>query len=146
VLSAALVLAACGEKADSEGDDQGPMMPTAVTPTPNPAPAATPAPGGTPAPTPTPTPNPTPTPGPTVTVAYVQDVKPILDQDCVRCHSSLGSYRGAMGSARPGDPSSPLVVVTQPGGSMYSHLSGDRTGRSNLIRRWVVENGAAETR
>lgn len=142
LVGAALVLGACGEKAAFEDDDDGLAAPTAVTPTPSPTPVATPAPGSTPAPAPTPT----PTPAPPASVSYVQDVKPILDQDCVRCHSSLGSYRGVMGLVRPGDPSSPLVVVTQPGGSMNGYLSGDRTGRSNLIRRWVVESGAAETR
>ncbi len=104
------------------------MMPTAVTPTPTPTPAATPAPGGTPAPTPT------PTPAPTVSVAFVQDVKPILDQDCVRCHSGMGSYRGVMGSVRPGDASSPLVVATQPGGSrrVPSHTPSCRYSTPSL--------------
>ncbi len=29
---------------------------------------------------------------------------------------------------------------------MYRHLSGDQAAKSALIRRWVVENGAAQSR
>jgi hypothetical protein len=29
---------------------------------------------------------------------------------------------------------------------MYGHLSGDRAAKADLIRRWVVDNHAAENR
>ena len=139
-LGTALVGVACGEKESGFDDEHGPLAPTASTPAPTPAPSATPSPGTSPSPAPS------PTPAPTVTVAYQQDVKPILDQDCASCHGSLGSYQGVMGLVRAGDPSCTLVRVTQLGGSMYGHLSGDRAARSDLIRRWVVDNGAAQSR
>jgi hypothetical protein len=46
----------------------------------------------------------------------------------------------------PGSASSPLVVVTRSDGAMYGYLGTDAASRSDLIRRWVVENGAAESR
>jgi hypothetical protein len=90
----------------------------------------------------------------TVTVAYTQDIKPILDADCVRCHSSsnrsggvdLSSYATVMRVVSAGSSSSTLVRMTQSGGAMYSYLSGDRASKSALIRSWVVDNGAAQSR
>jgi len=90
----------------------------------------------------------------TVSVAYTQDVKPVLDADCVRCHSAsnaragvdLSSYASTMRVVQAGSASSLLVRVTQSGGSMYTYLSGDRASKSSLIRSWVVDNGAAQSR
>lgn len=90
----------------------------------------------------------------TVNVAYTQDVKPVLDADCVRCHSAsnaragvdLSSYASTMRAVQPGSASSLLVRVTQSGGSMYTYLSGDRASKSSLIRSWIVDNGAAQNR
>jgi hypothetical protein len=138
-LLAVVGLAACGGGAGSEhdGEDHSPTGPSATvtpTPQPNPTPAATPDPG-TPAPAPA-----------AASVAYEQDVRPILAADCERCHGQFGSYAGTMAYVVAGSASSPLVRATQSGGSMYSHLSGDRTGKAALIRSWVVENGAAQSR
>ena len=142
ILATVLLAAACGSAArenEREGDDghddqlAGPSATTTTpgaTATPSPTPAPTPAGGG----------------AATVTVAYNPDIKPILDSSCRSCHAQLGSYAGTLLVVRPGDPSSPLVVKTQPGGSMNSKLPGDRAANAELIRRWVVENGAAQSR
>ena len=62
-------------------------------------------------------------------IAYVQDIKPIFDRDCLCCHStrdargsySVTWYAEAMRGQRPGDASSSVVVDCSPG-SMYSVL------------------------
>ncbi|MEP7309375.1 MAG: hypothetical protein ABJA98_28050 [Acidobacteriota bacterium] len=50
-----------------------------------------------------------------------------------------------MAGVRAGSASSALVIVTQPGGSMYGFLTGDRAGKSALISRWVL-SGAPVSR
>jgi hypothetical protein len=127
----ALLAIGCSEHEAEDDDAHSLSGPNAVTPTPSPTPAPTPA------------ASPTPT---ATTVAYTPDIQPILKMDCTRCHSSFSSYAGTMGFVRPGDPSSPLVGATQPGGSMYSYLSGDASAKAELIRSWVVDNGAVESR
>jgi hypothetical protein len=141
VAAAALALMGCSERETENDEDEGLTAPTAAQ-TPVPAATPTPEPSSAPA-SPAPTPSPTAAPA---AVAYVQDIKPILDADCARCHSSFGTYAGALRYVQPGSAASPLVVVTQPGGAMYGYLRGDASGKSSLIRRWVVENGAAQTR
>src|ERR1700681_3790664 len=60
-------------------------------------------------------------------LAYVQDIKPILDRDCLSCHRSDGrgnlfgnysasTYAEVMAGQRPGDAKSPLVRTGSPGG------------------------------
>jgi hypothetical protein len=50
-----------------------------------------------------------------------------------------------MAAVRAGSASSPLVIVTQPGGAMYGFLTGDRASKAALISRWVL-NGAPASR
>jgi len=118
--------------------------PVAVTPTPTPT---TPTTG-------TPTPTPTPTPTTTVTVAYVQDMAAIFSPDCTRCHSgsrpdagySMSTYAQVMRAVAAGNARSALVVVTQRNASMYRYWSGNAASKADLVRRWVVDNQAAQTR
>ncbi len=97
----------------------------------------------------------TPTPSsPNVTVAYSPDLQPVFQSDCVRCHSgsrpdgnySMQTYAQVMRAVVAGNARSRLVVITQSNGSMYRYLSGDRAAKSALIRRWVVDNNAAQQR
>ena len=108
----------------------------------------------TPGPT-TPSPTPAPTPGSSgQALAYVQDLKPIFDSDCLACHSrsrplagySMSTYRDVMAAVRPGSASSILVSTTQSRGSMYRYFSGNRATKADLVRRWVVDFNAQETR
>ena len=93
----------------------------------------------------------------TVTVAYVQDLQPIFQSDCVPCHSgsrpdgnySMSNYAQVMRAVAAGNARSALVVVTQRNASMYRYWSGNastRATKAELVRKWVVENGAAQTR
>lgn len=89
-------------------------------------------------------------------LAYVQDVKPILDADCLRCHStsspaagiSVSTYAEVMRMVVAGSASSQLVTSTQasPRGSMNRYLTGDTTTKAASIRSWVVDYRGAQTR
>src|SRR5436190_13586508 len=65
-------------------------------------------------------------------LAYVPDIKPILDRDCLSCHSSrdargnysVATYDAVMNRQTAGDAKSSLVVTCAPGGSMYQYFSG----------------------
>jgi hypothetical protein len=87
-------------------------------------------------------------------LAYVQDIKPIFDRDCLSCHSSreargnysVSTYADVMNDQRAGDASSSVVVDCAPGGSMYRYFSGDATTKANVVFRWMVYYNAAQTR
>jgi len=134
VLASAMLVSACAEKhSDGEDGEEGssrlPTAPSGTTTTSTPT---------------TPTSPTTPTPPPTASVAFTQDIKPIVS-GCVRCHSNFSTYRGVMSVVVAGSASSRLVVKTQPGGSMYNYLPADRATNASLIKQWVVA-GAPENR
>jgi hypothetical protein len=87
-------------------------------------------------------------------LAYVQDIKPIFDRDCLTCHSSrnargnysVASYGDVMNSQTPGNAQSSVVVDCAPGGSMYQYFSGDAVTEATEVFRWMVYYNAAETR
>jgi hypothetical protein len=87
-------------------------------------------------------------------LAYVQDVKPIFEADCSRCHNSRNprgnysdsTYAEAISGQRPGDASSSVVVDCSPGGSMYQYFSGDALTKATIVFRWMVYYNAAESR
>jgi hypothetical protein len=122
----AAIMSACG---DGPG---GPTSPTAIT-----------LGGGNPA-----------NPGGSTTIGYTLDIKPLLDGNCTRCHSTrnangrvdLTTYASVMRVVRAGSAASDLVRATQQGGSMYREWSGDRAAKATLVRRWVVEFQAQENR
>ncbi len=88
--------------------------------------------------------------GPTekVKLTYKDDIKAILDENCVSCHNpsssdfDLSTYFGIIqsGVAIPGDVNSKIVKVTQPGGSMRNYLGADADVKANKIKKWVVED------
>jgi hypothetical protein len=87
-------------------------------------------------------------------IAYIQDIKPIFDRDCLNCHGgreaagnySVRSYADAVAGQRPGDASSRVVVDCAPGGSMYRYFTGDAVTRATLVFRWMVVYNAMQSR
>jgi hypothetical protein len=87
-----------------------------------------------------------------IRLSYAKDLQLVFASDCVICHNasspaggySMNDYAAVMKAVRPGDPSSPVVVVTQPPGHMFGYFSGDRLMKSSLVYMWVVEYDADE--
>jgi len=87
-------------------------------------------------------------------LAYVQDIAPIFNVDCIQCHNqresrgnySVASYADVMQRQRPGDARSSLVVDCAPGGSMYQYFSGDAVTKATIVFRWMVVDNAAQSR
>jgi hypothetical protein len=87
-------------------------------------------------------------------IAYVQDIKPVFDRDCLNCHGgreaagnySVRSYAGTIAGQRPGDASSKLVVDCAPGGSMYRYFTGDAVTEATLVFRWMVVYDGIQSR
>jgi hypothetical protein len=88
------------------------------------------------------------------TLAYVQDIKPILDRDCLNCHGqreargnySVATYADVMNGQHPGDARSSLVNDCSPGGSMYGYFTGDATTKATMVFRWMVYYNALQSR
>jgi hypothetical protein len=93
-------------------------------------------------------------PGGGATLGYVEDIKPLLDADCTRCHNTrtheagvdLSSFAAVSRVVQAGSANSLLIRVSRRGGSMYSEWRGDATGKAELVRRWVVDYQAQQTR
>jgi mono/diheme cytochrome c family protein len=87
-------------------------------------------------------------------LAYVQDIKPIFDRDCLSCHGdresaggySVRTYAAVMDGQHPGDARSSVVVDCSPGGSMYRYFSGDAVTEATIVFRWMVYYNAAQSR
>jgi len=98
------------------------------------------------------TPGPSQDPATAASLTYTADVAPLLNNDCVPCHGgsstnggvSLTTYANVMRTVAAGSASSPLVLVSQPGGLMYSQWRGSATAKAETIRRWVVDFKAAQ--
>ncbi len=105
-----------------------------------------------PAPQPAPTPTPAPTSG--QPLAYIPDMKPVFDSDCVPCHSAsfaaagyaMDSYAAVMRAVQPGNANSALVVWGSPGGSMYRYWTGNRSQKANMVLQWVTTYNAQQSR
>jgi hypothetical protein len=90
----------------------------------------------------------------TQSLAYVQDIKPIFDRDCLSCHSSrdargnysVSTYAEVMRDQTAGDAQSSVVVDCAPGGSMYRYFSGDAATKATEVFRWMVYYDAAQSR
>jgi len=96
--------------------------------------------------------------------SYTQDIKPIFDRSCIRCHgtevqnginvalnlSSYSSIQNFIGDSPsdevvivPGSATSRLLIKLSPNSDgMYKYL--DDPFEYDLIYDWIVENGAAE--
>ena len=87
-------------------------------------------------------------------IAYVQDIKPIFDRDCLNCHGerraagnySVRSYADTIAGQRAGDASSSVVVDCSPGGSMYRYFTGDAVTEATLVFRWMVVYDGMQSR
>lgn len=85
-------------------------------------------------------------------LTYTKDIQPILSADCTSCHGGslrsggydLSSFTGVRQALTPGSAQSPLVRATQSNGTMYQHFRGSASAKSETIRRWVVDFGAAQ--
>jgi hypothetical protein len=86
------------------------------------------------------------------TYACTTDVRPLLATDCFSCHGqtvqqngfNFSTYSGVLQAVTPGSDASLIVRVTQPGGLMYSMLSGDRNQKAGIIYDWVVNSKAVQ--
>ncbi|MGE0816562.1 MAG: hypothetical protein AB7O28_18240 [Vicinamibacterales bacterium] len=93
-------------------------------------------------------------PGGGATIGYVQDIKPILDADCVECHGprrrehnvDLSTYQNVLRNLTPGNANSNLIRQSGRNGAMYRYWRGDAAAKAELVRRWVVEFQARENR
>jgi phosphoribosylanthranilate isomerase len=85
-------------------------------------------------------------------LTYVNDIAPIMQSNCVQCHSGpqptagrdFTTYMGVMQVVTPFDPNSRLIQMTQPGAPMHGFLQPDPATRAEIIRKWVVDFGAPE--
>jgi hypothetical protein len=58
----------------------------------------------------------------------------------------MSTYAQVMAAVQPGNARSALVATTQSNGSMYRYFSGSRATKADLVRQWVVNFNAQQTR
>jgi len=93
-----------------------------------------------------------PTPPAPAALTYVNDIKPIMDSNCIMCHGGpsptagrdFSTYAGVMTVATPGDPNSRLIQMTRTGGAMHFYLNPNPDVRAQTIYDWIVTYGAPE--
>ena len=86
------------------------------------------------------------------TYTFTNDVKSIVNSDCISCHGSsrqeagynFTTYQGVMRAVIVGSDQSALVRATGTRGAMYAELSGNRAQKSQILYDWVVNSHAAE--
>ncbi len=82
---------------------------------------------------------------------YTANIASIMT-DCTPCHGStlreagynFTTYAGVMAAVTAGSQNSKLVKATQPNGSMFANLTGNRTTKAQTIYDWVVNSKAAQ--
>lgn len=93
-------------------------------------------------------------PGGAATIGYTQDIKLLLDASCTRCHNTrsrdggvdLSSYTAVMRTVQAGNANSELIRQSRSGGPMFRYWRGDAASQAELVRRWIVEFQARESR
>lgn len=81
-------------------------------------------------------------------VTYNADIRPVLQQKCVNCHSPggvvsgkpLDSYSNVRNFISPGNAASSRLIQAIDGGSMSGRLTGDEI---DLFEEWI-DQGAKE--
>ena len=58
----------------------------------------------------------------------------------------MTTYANVLRAVNAGSANSKLVTTTQSRGSMFRYFTGDRNTKADLVRRWVVDFKAAQTR
>ena len=95
---------------------------------------------------------PPPPPPPPPALTYANDIKPILDQNCIGCHGGpspaagrdFSTYAGVMTVVTPFDPNSRLIQMTRTGGAMHVYLNPNPDVRAQTIYDWIVTSGAPQ--
>ena len=93
-----------------------------------------------------------PPPPPPAAITYVNNIKAIMDSNCIMCHGGpfptagrdFSTYAGVMTVVTPGDPNSRIIQMTKPGGPMNGFLNPDPIGRAQMIYDWIVTYGAPQ--
>ena len=93
-------------------------------------------------------------PGGAATIGYTQDTKLLFDASCTRCHNSrsreggvdLSTYAAVLRTLQPGNPGSELIRQSRSGGEMFRYWRGDGAAQADIVRRWIVEFQARESR
>lgn len=93
-------------------------------------------------------------PGGAATIGYTQDTKLLFDASCTRCHNArsreagvdLSTYASVLRTLQPGNANSELIRQSRSGGPMFRYWRGDAAAQADLVRRWIVEFQARESR